>query len=333
MDSQGQTHWLEQCDADSDCGGGELSCECGVCVATCDEDDACDVSGLETECFVASSGAVQSLCVSGPSSPPALCLEPCSGSCDDGQVCASGACVVETMSQMPDAGSIDSGAPPVDGGRDGGNVVLPNDGGGTRDSGAVDETRGPCAPQRFQGVGTCEPGPIYYWTGFGCYGLVACDCIGPDCDDGYPSEDACMAAHAECTQASVKPCGGLSGGAGCDPGEYCEMLPLAVCGVLDAGGTCQPIPTACEDVYEPVCTCGDEEYGNACEAAMAGKGISSFGKCAHCTIACTDSLPTAEIFEACAAIDLRAECMSFEPEGFPLGCRWVTAESEPCNVP
>lgn len=274
MKSQGQTHWLVQCDEDSDCGEGELSCECGVCVATCDEDDSCAVDGIETECFAASSDAVQTLCVSGQSSTPPLCLEPCSGACGEGQVCAGGACIAEMMSQTSDAGRVDSGASPIDAGRDGSTVVLPSNDAGVQDDG----TRGPCAPQRFQGVGTCEPAPIYYWTGFDCYGLVACECVGPDCADGYASEEACMAAYTQCTPGSLDTCGGIGGGE-CDLGEYCEMLPRAACGILDGGGTCQPIPTACDGNYEPVCGCDSEEYGNACSAAMAQAGIASFSAC------------------------------------------------------
>lgn len=35
----GQSHWLQSCDDDSDCG--DLSCECGVCTIQCTNDDAC----------------------------------------------------------------------------------------------------------------------------------------------------------------------------------------------------------------------------------------------------------------------------------------------------
>jgi hypothetical protein len=98
--SQGQTHWLEQCDSDADCGAGELTCECGVCVASCGQDGQCSVSGLETECFVASSTAVETLCGAGRPSPPSLCLEACTGSCAEGQVCASGACIAETSTPI-----------------------------------------------------------------------------------------------------------------------------------------------------------------------------------------------------------------------------------------
>jgi hypothetical protein len=152
-------------------------------------------------------------------------------------------------------------------------------GGGDGDG---DGTRDPCGPQRFQGRGSCEPGPIYYWNGYGCYGLVACECIGPDCDDGYASEEACMAAHADCTSDSVRSCGGFGGGT-CGAGEYCEMLPTASCGILDAGGTCQPLPTACDAIYDPVCGCDSQEYGNACEAAIAGVGLASFSTCGEAT--------------------------------------------------
>ena len=43
--SGGETHWLYDCGTDADCGGGSLSCRCGVCTRGCNLGENCgDVS-------------------------------------------------------------------------------------------------------------------------------------------------------------------------------------------------------------------------------------------------------------------------------------------------
>jgi hypothetical protein len=110
--SQSQTHWLQTCDRDAQCGSA-LSCECGRCVAPCGANDRCDVAGIDTECQARSSGAVQAMC--GAADATALCLEPCDGKCESGQRCVAGACIVASASGT--AGS--AGTSGGDGGRGG----------------------------------------------------------------------------------------------------------------------------------------------------------------------------------------------------------------------
>lgn len=44
-----ETHWLQSCDSDADCG--VYSCLCGVCSRSCDDNDECDgASGIESRC-------------------------------------------------------------------------------------------------------------------------------------------------------------------------------------------------------------------------------------------------------------------------------------------
>src|SRR5690606_3486135 len=73
-------------------------------------------------------------------------------------------------------------------------------------------------------------------------------------------------------------CGGLTGAA-CDDGEFCNYPLDAMCGAADATGVCEPLPEACDLVYDPVCGCDDNTYGNACEANMAGVSIAAQGAC------------------------------------------------------
>lgn len=65
----GQTHWLQSCDDDDDCG--DLSCECGVCTILCASDDACTaISGITCR----SAAALASGECSGEPEAPLLCL-------------------------------------------------------------------------------------------------------------------------------------------------------------------------------------------------------------------------------------------------------------------
>lgn len=94
--AQGQTHWLAACSENDDCGG--LECLCGACVAPCEARGACEVEGVQTECFASGSGSVRAMC--GADDAVALCLEPCEGACGDGQSCVAGACVNEELAEM-----------------------------------------------------------------------------------------------------------------------------------------------------------------------------------------------------------------------------------------
>lgn len=73
-------------------------------------------------------------------------------------------------------------------------------------------------------------------------------------------------------------CGGLAGFA-CKRGLYCKYEIDAMCGAADAGGTCAFIPQACTRIYDPVCGCDGNTYGNACEAAGKGVSVASEGEC------------------------------------------------------
>jgi hypothetical protein len=69
-------------------------------------------------------------------------------------------------------------------------------------------------------------------------------------------------------------------GAQCAKGEFCNYPLDAICGAADATGICEAVPQVCTDIYDPVCGCDGADYGNECEAHVAGTSASKKGKCA-----------------------------------------------------
>jgi hypothetical protein len=65
----------------------------------------------------------------------------------------------------------------------------------------------------------------------------------------------------------------------CNPGQFCNWAPEDICGAADASGKCSYKPEACIQLYDPVCACDGNTYGNACMAAAAGYSVSSKGEC------------------------------------------------------
>lgn len=81
----------------------------------------------------------------------------------------------------------------------------------------------------------------------------------------------------------IEPEGALCGtrGAGtCPDGSFCAFPPGNDCGRADAGGTCQPVPEACIEIFAPVCGCDGQTYANECFANAAGVSVEFEGECA-----------------------------------------------------
>lgn len=84
------THWLEECDDDSDCGS--LACVCGACSKPCDTAAACEGFGANAVCVVPTT--------CDEPSPPAVCDVQCTTGAEcrflgAAGVCRGGVCRVE----------------------------------------------------------------------------------------------------------------------------------------------------------------------------------------------------------------------------------------------
>ncbi|MEI9948974.1 MAG: Kazal-type serine protease inhibitor domain-containing protein [Pseudomonadota bacterium] len=104
--------------------------------------------------------------------------------------------------------------------------------------------------------------------------------------DGKSYSNACSAAfvgvslaHAGLCDAPAGTSCGARAGDTCTAAEYCAYTPGQWCGAADAEATCEPRPSGCSKLDEPVCGCDGKTYGNACSASLAGSGVYQTGAC------------------------------------------------------
>ncbi len=132
--------------------------------------------------------------------------------------------------------------------------------------------QGPCDPLRVRGEGGCEAELGVTWNGETCEFISGCECVGLDCAQLYPDLGTCFTAHAECLPGCTREEGA------CNPSLFCDFTPNT-CGADGEEGTCAPRPDGCLDIWQPVCGCDGETYGNGCEANVAGQDVAYLGEC------------------------------------------------------
>lgn len=99
--------------------------------------------------------------------------------------------------------------------------------------------------------------------------------------DNQTYSNACQAAANGANILHAGACGtgtvcGTIAGITCGNDAWCDVRD---CSVSDASGFCQPRPTGCPDVVDPVCGCDNQTYSNACEAYAAGVDVAHGEAC------------------------------------------------------
>ena len=125
-------------------------------------------------------------------------------------------------------------------------------------------------------VGTCEL--PHGKDRCGGHGVGNCWCDDLCVEYGDCCSDADTVCGIEVPEPEGTPCGGFLGDT-CDADEYCAYEAGQYCGAADASSTCEPRPEFCPAIYMPVCGCDGQTYGNSCDAAVAGTGVSYEGEC------------------------------------------------------
>ena len=129
--------------------------------------------------------------------------------------------------------------------------------------------------------------------------------------DGTPTVDTASTADAHAP-------GFCATNAECVGNQYCHFD--GGCAATGAKmGRCTARPSACNDIYAPVCGCDDKTYGNSCDAHAKGVNVKSNGACGAACKAINDAY-RAEVAKAksCCAMCAALQCTN--PGKTELGC-------------